>query len=109
MRELRCAAHLRAGGQRAGSRRCDNPAPWNGALYAHKRNQALLGNCGFLEGAGAAAEAETVDCLARCVPPTEVMTEPSRDAVWQRGRKMFFRPAGDFGGRARYYGDKLTH
>ncbi len=84
-----------------------SPHPWSHALYADKRNLALLGNRAFLESLG--ADAETVDCLAQCVPPTEVMTDANRDDLWQRRKQLFFKPAGGFGGRASYRGDKLTH
>jgi len=84
-----------------------SPHPWSHALYADKRNLALLGDRAFLEGAGVPAAA--VDCLAQCVPRTEVMTDANRDALWQRRKQLFFKPAGGFGGRASYRGDKLTH
>lgn len=84
-----------------------SPHPWSHALYADKRNMSLLGDRAFLESAGVPADA--VDCLARCVPHTEVMADANRDDLWQRRKHLFFKPAGGFGGRASYRGDKLTH
>jgi hypothetical protein len=84
-----------------------SPHPWSHAMYADKRNLALLGDRDFLEGTG--VEADAVDCLAQCVPHTEVMTDANRDDLWQRRKQLFFKPAGGFGGKASYRGDKLTH
>ncbi|MBW8369031.1 MAG: hypothetical protein K0M70_14380 [Arenimonas sp.] len=84
-----------------------SPHPWSHALYADKRNLRLLGDRDFLEAAGVGAE--DVACLTQCVPHTEVMTEANRDQLWQRRKQLFFKPAGGFGGRASYRGDKLTH
>jgi hypothetical protein len=84
-----------------------SPHPLSHALYADKRNLALLGDRGFLERTG--VDAEAVDCLSRCVPHTEVMTDANRDDLWQRRKQLFFKPAGGFGGKASYRGDKLTH
>lgn len=84
-----------------------SPHPWSHALYADKRNLALLGDLDFLERSGLAADA--VDCLSQCVPRTEVMTDANRDDLWQRRKQLFFKPAGGFGGKASYRGDKLTH
>lgn len=84
-----------------------SPHPWSHALYADKRNLRLLGDRVFLEAAG--MDADAVDCLAQCVPHTEVVTDANRDDLWQRRKQLFFKPAGGFGGRASYRGDKLTH
>lgn len=84
-----------------------SPHPWSHALYADKRNLALLGDRVFLQVLG--VDPAAVDCLAQCVPRTEVMTDANRDELWQRRKQLFFKPAGGFGGRASYRGDKLTH
>jgi hypothetical protein len=84
-----------------------SPHPRSHALYADKRNLALLGDRGFLERIG--VDAATVEALSQGVPRTEVVTSANRDALWQRRRQLFFKPAGGFGGRASYRGDKLTH
>ena len=84
-----------------------SPHPWGHARYADKRNLGLLGDRGFLQRTG--VDAEAVDCLSQCVPRTEVITDANRDDLWQRRKQLFFKPAGGFGGRATYRGDKLTH
>ncbi len=84
-----------------------SPHPRGHALYADKRNLHLLGDRAFLEGIGIPADA--VDCLVQCIPRTEVMNEANRGDLWQRRKQLFFKPAGGFGGRASYRGDKLTH
>jgi hypothetical protein len=84
-----------------------SPHPWSHALYADKRNLALLGDRGWLHAAGIAAA--DIDRLAEGIPRTEVMTDANREDLWQRRKQLFFKPAGGFGSRASYRGDKLTH
>jgi hypothetical protein len=84
-----------------------SPHPCGHALYADKRNLGLLGDRAFLESTGVGTD--VVDTLSRCVPHTVELTEANRDQLWQRRKQLFFKPAGGFGGRASYRGDKLTH
>ena len=84
-----------------------SPHPCSHALYADKRNLALLGDRDWLAAAG--VEAATIDALVRGIPRTEVMTDANRDGLWARRKQLFFKPAGGYGGRASYRGDKLTH
>jgi hypothetical protein len=84
-----------------------SPHPRSHALYADKRNLALLGDPAFLARTG--VDPAAVACLSQCVPHTEVVTDANRDALWQRRKQLFFKPAGGFGGKASYRGDKLTH
>ena len=84
-----------------------SPHPWSHALYADKRNLSLLGDRAFLAGMGLGVA--TVDALETGVPHTVVVTAGNRDALWQRRKQLFFKPAGGYGGRASYRGDKLTH
>ncbi|WP_251701888.1 hypothetical protein [Metapseudomonas boanensis] len=82
------------------------PHPQSHALYADKRNLALLGDSGFLRRAGLpAAEAEV---LAAAIPHTEVVTPEDAERLWQERRRLFFKPRGGYGSRAAYRGDKLT-
>jgi hypothetical protein len=83
-----------------------SPHPWSHALYANKRNLGLLGDRAFLESSG--VEPGIVDSLAQCVPHTVTLTDANRDQLWQRRKHLFFKPAGGFGGRGSYRGDKLT-
>ena len=83
-----------------------SPHPAGHALYADKRNLALLGDRGFLVRAG--IDAGTIDTLVQGVPRTEVLTDANREELWARRKQLFFKPAGGFGSRASYRGDKLT-
>ncbi|WP_266168835.1 hypothetical protein [Dyella subtropica] len=82
------------------------PHPRAHALYADKRNLALLGNREFLIHAGATTD--VIDTLASAVPTTTLMTAENRDELWSRRRGLFFKPAAGFGSKASYRGDKLT-
>lgn len=84
-----------------------SPHPWSHALYADKRNLSLMGDRVFLQRTG--VDAATVAALEQGVPRTVVMTEANREELWRRRKQLFFKPAGGFGGRASYRGDKLTH
>ena len=84
-----------------------SPHPFSHALYADKRNLALLGDRDFLVRAG--VDATHIDVLLSGVPRTEVMTDSNREDLWSRRKQLFFKPAGGYGGRASYRGDKLTH
>lgn len=83
-----------------------SPHPRAHALYADKRNLALLGDREFLVASGA-GEA-SVDTLVAAVPPTTLLTPDNRDAMWADRRNWFFKPAAGFGSKASYRGDKLT-
>jgi hypothetical protein len=84
-----------------------SPHPFSHALYADKRNLTLLGDREWLQAAGISPE--HIDVLAEGIPRTETMTDANRDDLWQRRKQLFFKPAGGFGGRASYRGEKLTH
>ena len=82
------------------------PHPRAHALYADKRNLVLLGDREFLTHAGASHS--TIEILAATVPHTVVVSDDNRDALWERRRGLFFKPAAGFGSKASYRGDKLT-
>lgn len=82
------------------------PHPRAHALYADKRNLTLLSDEEFLRSASVAAEA--VNALVAAVPPTQFLTDANRDAMWERRRTLFFKPAAGYGSKAAYRGDKLT-
>lgn len=46
--------------------------------------------------------------LADAVPTTVEVTPDNADDLWQRRRDLFFKPAGGYGSKAAYRGDKLT-
>jgi len=83
-----------------------SPHPRAHALYADKRNLTVLGNRHFLEASEASAA--SIDVLAAAVPPTHLVTDDNREAMWAARRGFFFKPAAGFGSKASYRGDKLT-
>jgi hypothetical protein len=82
------------------------PHPQAHALYAEKRNLALLTDAARLEALGVPAETRAI--LLAGIPRTEVVRQEDGDALWERRRTLFFKPAAGYGGRAAYRGDKVT-
>ncbi len=84
-----------------------SPHPRAHALWADKRNLTLLCQPEFLDRTG--LPPDVLKLLSDVVPPTELLTAANRDRLWATRRQWFFKPAGGFGSRASYRGDKLTH
>jgi hypothetical protein len=82
------------------------PHPRAHALYANKRNLALLSDPNWLQQTGVAPA--TRDILMAGIPHTEIVTPAHAARLWSERRRLFFKPAAGFGGRATYRGDKLT-
>lgn len=82
------------------------PHPAAHALYADKRNLAVLSDRERLTALGIAPE--LIDCLLAGIPRTVEVTPERAEALWADRRKLFFKPATGFGSRAAYRGDKLT-
>ncbi|WP_228384545.1 hypothetical protein [Rhodocyclus gracilis] len=82
------------------------PHPRAHALYADKRNLALLSDDAWLTAAGVSAADRA--CLAALVPHTEEVTPAAAEGFWTARRQYFFKPWGGYGGKAAYRGDKLT-
>ncbi|RZI44526.1 hypothetical protein EGT07_03710 [Herbaspirillum sp. HC18] len=82
------------------------PHPQAHALYADKRNLALLSDAGQLQALGVPAHEQQI--LLETIPPTEVVSEANAQRLWNDRRQLFFKPVAGFGGRAAYRGDKLT-
>lgn len=82
------------------------PAPRHHALFADKRNLALLFDNARLKAWGLAPH--HLATLTR-LPETVLVTAENADFLWTERRRFFFKPAGGFGGSAAYRGDKLTH
>ncbi|MDR3471264.1 MAG: hypothetical protein P4M09_06200 [Devosia sp.] len=81
------------------------PNPHAHALFADKRNLALLSDPATLTAWGLAAE--PVAGLAG-VPRTVLVMAENADQLWQSRKQWFFKPASGHGGKAVYRGDKLT-
>jgi len=82
------------------------PHPQAHALYADKRNLALLGDAKRLQALG--VPQATQDILLAGIPHTEVVQPEHAERLWRERRQLFFKPFAGFGGRAAYRGDKLT-
>ncbi len=82
------------------------PHPKAHALYADKRNLALLSDATRLQAWG--VPQATQDVLLASIPHTEVVEPQQAERLWRERRRLFFKPFAGFGGRAAYRGDKLT-
>lgn len=82
------------------------PHPHAHALYADKRNLVALSQDDLLAVWGALPNDRSL--LRAGVPPTQLVTVERADALWGQRRQLFFKPAGGFGSRAAWRGDKLT-
>ncbi len=82
------------------------PHPRAHALYADKRNLALIGDTDALRSLGASEEALAI--LDAGIPHTEIVTPDRAERLWAKRRKLFFKPMKGFGSRGAYRGDKLT-
>jgi len=82
------------------------PHPQAHALYADKRNLALLSDASRLQALG--VPQATQDVLLAGIPHTEVVQAQHAERLWRERRRLFFKPFAGFGGRAAYRGDKLT-
>jgi hypothetical protein len=81
------------------------PHPHAHALYADKRNLALLSNAAALEALG--VPQEEAEVLVSGIPSTREATGCAE--TWWRDRKSwFFKPRSGYGSRGTYRGDKLT-
>lgn len=82
------------------------PHPSAHALYADKRNLAILSDDALLANWG--VDAKTRAVLADVVPRTEIVAADHADDLWARRKGLFFKPAAGFGAKAAYRGDKMT-
>jgi len=82
------------------------PHPRAHALYADKRNLALLTDEARLRGWG--VRQGTIETLLRGIPRTQIVSKADAERLWSERRKLFFKPAAGHGSKAAYRGDKLT-
>lgn len=82
------------------------PHPRAHAVYADKRNLALLTDEDFLAGLGVDAAARAM--LLGGIPRTRLARREDVQDLWARRKQLFFKPASGFGSRAAYRGEKLT-
>ncbi len=82
------------------------PHPRAHALYADKRNLTLLTDEAELAALG--VDAATRAVLLGGIPRTRRVRRADAEALWAERRRLFFKPAAGYGGKAAYRGDKLT-
>jgi glutathione synthase/RimK-type ligase-like ATP-grasp enzyme len=82
------------------------PHPRAHALYADKRNLALLTDEQALRELGVDAATQAV--LLGGIPRTEIVRREDAESLWQRRKQLFFKPSAGYGSKAAYRGDKLT-
>lgn len=82
------------------------PHPRAHALYANKRNLALLSGAEALAALG--VRDETLEILTSGIPRTRVVTPAIAEALWAERRHLFFKPAAGHGSKAAYRGEKIT-
>ena len=82
------------------------PHPQAHAMYADKRNLAVLSDARQLDALGVAPG--TRDVLLANIQHTEVVDAAHADRLWNARRQLFFKPTAGYGGRAAYRGDKIT-
>jgi len=82
------------------------PHPRAHALYADKRNLALLTDRNWLAAAGVTPT--TRDVLIQGIATTRVVAATQAEQLWTGRKRLFFKPVAGFGSKAVYRGDKLT-
>jgi hypothetical protein len=81
------------------------PNPHHHALLADKRNLVRLSDPELLRQLGDDAAARR---LMRSVLQAQIVTPENAALLWERRRRLFFKPYAGFAGKAVYRGDKLT-
>ena len=81
------------------------PNPRVHALFADKRNLALLSDPTLLRSWGVSPE--TLADLS-AVPRTVLVTPGNAQELWRGRKKLFFKPAVGYGSKAVYRGDRMT-
>lgn len=82
------------------------PSPHHHALYADKRNLALLSDKTKLNEF--CAEPEDIKTLLAGIPHTQLVSASNAENLWQQRKQLFFKPASGYGSKAAYRGDKIT-
>lgn len=82
------------------------PHPRAHALYADKRNLALLSDADSLRALGVESSISTL--LSAHVPQTQIVSTQNAEKLWAERRSLFFKPWAGYGSRAAYRGAKLT-
>jgi hypothetical protein len=82
------------------------PHPYAYAKYADKRNLARLTDAQGLRELG--ADETDIATLQEGIPHTFRVGADMEAMLWQERKNLFFKPAGGYGSKGTYRGDKLT-
>ncbi|GBF37147.1 circularly permuted ATPgrasp domain protein [Leptospira johnsonii] len=82
------------------------PSPVDYDLYARKTNLNVLSDNNFLMKAG--LDRKDSEILMSSIPNTKIVTLGNAEELWEKRKSIFFKPKEGFGGKAAYYGGKLT-
>lgn len=82
------------------------PSPYLYAHYADKRNLVLLSDENKLKEFDLSQT--TIDTLIQSQPASLKVTPNNADELWEKRRKLFFKPATGYGSRGAYRGAKVT-
>jgi len=82
------------------------PGPRHYALFANKRNLAVLSDKDALRGCGVSED--EIAILARHIPRTILVTPENAPSLWKDRKNLFFKPHEGYGSKAVYRGDRLT-
>ncbi len=82
------------------------PHPHGHALYANKRNLALLSDADIL--ARWRIEPSVAQRLLQDIPRTTRVRAADGEALWRDRKRLFFKPASGFGSGGAYRGEKIT-
>jgi hypothetical protein len=82
------------------------PHPQAHALYADKRNLALLTDPAELKAMQVPENIQQI--LLQGIPRTEVVELAHADRLWSERKRLFFKPASGYGSKAAWRGDKIT-
>lgn len=82
------------------------PHPQAHALYANKKNLAILSSERELRALGVSAQ--LIEVLVSGIPETRIVDAAASEPWWADRKRWFFKPAGGFASRGSYRGDKLT-
>lgn len=83
-----------------------SPNPYHHALYANKRNLAMMADGQLLAELGLPEGYRSI--LSQVIPKTHLVTPENSDTLWRTRKGLFFKPTTSYGSKAVYRGDKLT-
>lgn len=82
------------------------PNPHIHALFANKRNLAVLSDQTTLREWGLSAE--NAELLRQSIPRTQLVDAANGEELWRQRRQLFFKPVAGHGSKGVYKGSKLT-